>query len=527
MTIQGIWTKPLVNRLHERQLKRLTNAIPQLSNCGHNNFLALIKYLDTSPEKFYSKQAFRIFLDFLTEQQLLNSKRLSSLLSDRRHELDLALTNLDRLNKENWHDLLNPDEQYEFMQFCDSTLNTAYQKLTDGIYHHFIYVIAAILTLDKGKKTQGLDVFNCVEVIKKRFPHISEPYNNTIRNGIAHGSVIYRHFEIIYKDKHQNQYKLQPYELVELVDNLIDVCNGIALALKVFFLQKVRQFRIPQQIMLEELQAQTNIPWWKINGFLDSEIQGASQLIVFATPTTNDDFKVKYSAFYSAVLCEELAPGYDRYFFNLRSPIMLPGFAIFDGKKLMHIREKGPTQFEDYIGAATEFVFIPKAKTPFRKYHSKIETYYQSFLVNFPLPLEDFSSEIGYIRFSYRDTKIHRTNSHLFLESRIIIEPQINKDIQESVKRSVGRLLRKSLKTAKKSLNLFDRFFPLGSARLYIYQSDYRRRKLRGYGLGEDLVCVIQVRKLKEVKVPDILNSTIEVIGKYRIAWNKNWLDSN
>lgn len=413
------------------------------------------------------------------------------------------------------------------MKLCDSTLNTAYLKLTDGIFYQFIYIIAVILTLDRGKKIQGLDVFNCVEIIRSKFPIICEAYDNTIRNGIAHGSVSYKHYEIIYKDKKQKTRKVQPFEFVEITDNLMDICNGLSFALRVFFLQNTGQFKIPQQLMLEELQAQTELPWWKIIGFLESEIQGLSQLIIFASPTTKDDFKVKYLTLFSAVLCEELAPTYDRYFFTMRSQIILPGWAIIDGKKLKQIRKKGPTSFDDYIGVATDFVFLPKTKFPLQKFFSKIETYYSSFLVNYPLVLADFLKETGFVRFFYRDTKIHRTKLHLFLESRMIIDTQSNQDIQESIRRSLGRITRKSLKIAKKSLNGFDRVFPLGFARLYIYRSDYRRRKLRGYGLGEDLICVIQIRKLDEVKVPDIMNSTIETIGKYRIAWNKSWLDSN
>lgn len=87
-------------------------------------------------------------------------------------------------------------------------------------------------------------------------------------------------------------------------------------------------------------------------------------------------------------------------------------------------------------------------------------------------------------------------------------------------------MLRESLRRAKKKVNLLDRFFPLGFAKLHIYKSDYRRRKLINFGLSDDLICTVQVKRLKEVKLPDIKDSTIEIIGKYRIAWNKQWLDT-
>ena len=58
-------------------------------------------------------------------------------------------------------------------------------------------------------------------------------------------------------------------------------------------------------------------------------------------------------------LCEYLAPGYDRYFFSLRSQVALPGFAAFDGRRLAAVREAGPTSESDYQGVLEEDGLFP------------------------------------------------------------------------------------------------------------------------------------------------------------------------
>lgn len=524
---QNIWKKPLVGRLHEHQAERLDGTFSQLKQCADSKYLALVKYLDKQPEKFYSKQVFTAFFDFLNDSLAKTPKRIISILNDTRLELNKAFSILDRVNKEKWHDDLKPDLEYEFMLFCDANLNTSYLKLVDGVYFHFIYIIASFITLSRGKSTAGLDLYSCVQIIKKGFPLFCEPYNHIVRNGIAHGGVTYKHFEIIYQDKHKNSVSIQGSELMDLADELIDLCNGMALALRIFYLQNIGKVNTPQQIMLEELQAQTNVPWWNIEGFLESQIQSSTQLVIFASPKTYDHPKVQYISLYSGVLCEELAPGYDRYFFYLRSPKILPGWVSFDGKKLRDVREKVATAFEDYIGVIdNDLVYIPKLRFPIPRLLRTIETYYYSFILHFPLAIDEAMNNLKRARFTYRNVKIHRTKMHLFLESWIVFDTQNHNDIQSVLRHSLRRMLRESLRRAKKKVNLFDRFFPLGFAKLHVYKSDYRRRKLINFGLSDDLICTVQVKRLKEVKLPDIKDSTIEIIGKYRIAWNKQWLDT-
>lgn len=73
--IQNIWKKPLVGNLHESQAQKLIDSFRQLEKCKSPYFLALIKYLDKRPEKFYKKEIFNTYIAFLNIQFSKNPKR--------------------------------------------------------------------------------------------------------------------------------------------------------------------------------------------------------------------------------------------------------------------------------------------------------------------------------------------------------------------------------------------------------------------------------------------------------------------
>jgi hypothetical protein len=66
----------------------------------------------------------------------------------------------------------------------------------------------------------------------------------------------------------------------------------------------------------------------------------------------------------------------------------------------------------------------------------------------------------------------------------------------------------------------------LGYARVAIFSSDFRRRRLSSFGLNPELVCTVQLQRIRRIKSPDIMGATIETSGKWRIAWNRAWIDS-
>ena len=59
-------------------------------------------------------------------------------------------------------------------------------------------------------------------------------YRHIIRNGIAHGGITFLQREIKYRDKKGNEETVDTRSVVRLCDDLLDTCNGLAVALKIF-----------------------------------------------------------------------------------------------------------------------------------------------------------------------------------------------------------------------------------------------------------------------------------------------------
>ncbi len=132
---------------------------------------------------------------------------------------------------------------------------------------------------------------------------------------------------------------------------------------------------------MEELQEETSTPWWTIEGCVESEIAGKAQLIVYARPDSRHFQKVQWSTIQSGILAEVFAPGYDRYFFSLRSRKAWPGWASFDGKKLRHLREAGVDDLSQYSGIVEDnlIFYVPRPAMPAlarkgRHFYTKLPT---------------------------------------------------------------------------------------------------------------------------------------------------------
>lgn len=99
---------------------------------------------------------------------------------------------------------------------------------------------------------------------------------------------------------------------------------------------------------------------------------------------------------------------------------------------------------------------------------------------------------------------------------------------EETIRSHKRRIIRSAAKDARSSVSRFDvvRYLPLGYAHVSVYSEDFRRRRLSSFGLGPELVCTIQLQRIRRIKSPDIMGSTIETSGNWRIAWNQAWIES-
>lgn len=527
--IRKLWRIPLTGEINERVRKQILHAFPILSSCGHDGYLALAKYLCGTPERFYSREALRAYTDILEKEFAKNKARLINILNESLDDIDRAMFTLNEISQEHWHDTAIEREEYAFMRLCDRSLHPAYLKLAEGVLHRFINPIATCLRLERGKSTNDLwKLSACIDELRQvACSSLVTHCNCIVRNSIAHGRITYKQKEVVYFDKNGKIQTLSDTALIEMVDGLVDTCHGCALALKLFYRQHLgSNIHTPRQIMLEELQMDTETPWWHIEGCLVSELAGKPQLVIYARPMSRDYFKVQYMCIYSGILAEYFAPGFDRYMVSLRSSIAWPGWAALDGKKLRDIRKRGgPQSMEDYKDVLENNLVFYKPNVALPKFLCKLETLLMSFHLHMPLVIDEIRKNLDQIAVTPRKAEIHRNAWGAVVNGSVVVSIAGEDDPQLAVKKVRRRIIKVARRLACKNAKWSNvaKYLPTGYARIGVFQTDRRHRQM--YGLEPDLICTVQIQFISRIKAPDIAGSTIETIWPYRIAWNKAWLN--
>ena len=525
--LEELFGKNLLYSQQKQQKKILVEKFKDIlpEDCS---FLSLFKYISKSPQKYYSNENFNLYYQFLCNEMKSNKNNFQELLNKNNQKINNSIQQMTIINNENWHENIRNIDDFAEMLYFDLKICPTYLKLLEGVLNPLFYLIAHQSRKGRRKSTEGLDIYNCVEELKGTiYEPLTITYNNIIRNSIAHGSNRYSKNEICFVDRGKS-IKIDNRNFLRKVDDLVDVCNALIFALKIIYIKNIDSgVLLPRQLMIEELKAVTNSPWWKIEGCLESTIiNNESQLMIFVRPNTTDKNKVFYSSVMTGILAEYYAPGYKRYFVSLKSTICLPGWIVFDGSLMKEKRLKKAKTFEEYRGIIIDnlFFFIPRYKLP--KLFYKLNTLYLSFKINFALNKKNYEEKIGMTNFLIRSTSIHRNGWRLVLKGSVILN--YNKsDTENKIKSEANRIVKLCLKKAKnKQKNILLKLLPLGYARIRLFNTDYRNRRLDSFGLEKELIGTIQIKKIKRIKVPDIYNSSIENFQNYRFAWNKKWIEN-
>nr|VFK15927.1 MAG: hypothetical protein BECKLPF1236A_GA0070988_101365 [Candidatus Kentron sp. LPFa]VFK31332.1 MAG: hypothetical protein BECKLPF1236C_GA0070990_101355 [Candidatus Kentron sp. LPFa] len=169
--------------------------------------------------------------------------------------------------------------------------------------------------------------------------------------------------------------------------------------------------------------------------------------------------------------------------------------------------------------------YVPQWRMP--RFFSRCQTLYFSIRLNWPGVVADFRSQMNWPHLIIRQATIHRNAWGCVLRSDVYIESQSGVVNQEIVRSACRRIIKKSFKQAKSSTSLLNllRYLPLGFAEVHLFRKDYRHRRLANFGLAEDLIATVRLQRIHRIESPYILGSTIENHGRYRIAWNKAWLE--
>lgn len=524
---------PITRSLHNLWERKISLRFPELGFSKDLFPFSLIQYLERSPNKFFNNSAYIEYLNFLNSMLQSQPEILANLLKEYSTSISLANKITAEINLRPIHENHLPKDEHDLIRFIDQEINYSLLQLYETPYYHFLLIVSKCQRIIKSKGTDGLDLFNVIQDLSNTdFSKVCELYNNTLRNGIAHGKVSFTNSEIVFADKKGKSFSIYPRDIVRLFDKLLDCCNGLCLAFKVFsfsnhaFFEKYK-IPVPQSILMEELQAKIETPGWKLlYSYEGVNIHRTDQLNIIIKNSFWDLNKVYYSCFQTAYLAEAITKSYSRIFLSLKSDHSYDGWAAFSGKTLAELRQKNSSSIVEYARALENNLVFFKSRIPFPRFIYKLGTLYASISANYKVFKNDWREKVVHRKWLFRETQIHSKRFFTVVQdTSIIVSPTDKNDVIDLIRNSYREIIRKAIKFSRKKCGPFSksRWLPVRYVRVFIYDEDLRERSLRNSGLIPQLIATIQVNTSRKIKVPDIFNSTVEQIGKYRIVWFNGW----
>jgi hypothetical protein len=487
--------------------------------------------LSDRPQRFLDRTAYQQLIAWLQARDAAQGRDLRAYLSSAEPDLSRAFLFLREINAADWHDAIEESRgEFDLVRFIDRILHPAYLRLVEGVLIPLIRVVAYFSRLDRGAGTEGLDVWPVVEELRSdQNAVLVAPYRHLVRNGIAHGGVTYLQHEIRYRDKRGNEETVPNREIIRLTDDLVDVCNGVAAAVKVFLITAhPRGYELPRELLIEELREETKTPWWSVEGCVESEIGDRTQLLVYSRADSRDYNKVQFSAIQTGILAESLVPGYDRYFLSLRSEVGWPGWVGFHGDRLRKVRESRPSDIMQYKGVVENDLVFYVPRRPLGRIARTLDTLRHTIAITWPRTLHTVRDELGIPRIVCRGASIHRNAWGIVLNGSVVVEDLPEGQEQQLIRKRRRRIIRVARRVARPEVGAIPllRRLPIAFAQVGVFRKDYRIRRLSVFGLGADLVCTVRFQRMRRIRSPDIMGSEVETDGRWRVAWNRAWLDS-
>ncbi|RYE15366.1 MAG: hypothetical protein EOP45_18555 [Sphingobacteriaceae bacterium] len=240
----------------------------------------LEKFFVCSPEKYYSKEAYITYFDFLTESLIKNKVELLQFFTDKKDAINMSCKLLDSINSKPIHEYQVKDTDAVFI---DEYINYGYLQLLEGVLLVYVQLVTYIELINEGKKTDNLDLFTCIEKLGKgRFGYLKFVYDNTVRNGIGHGKIVYGESKAEYIDKKDNKATFYYYQLIRKFDSLLDIINGFVLAYITFWSKELNSLNIelPRQLIFEEVRLNSTLPHWQVTNVINQQILDKRQLSI-------------------------------------------------------------------------------------------------------------------------------------------------------------------------------------------------------------------------------------------------------
>jgi hypothetical protein len=507
--------------LNESKRNEVYDYFPLIHEKSEKMGLSLSSYISNSPEKYLDHNLMGKYHTFIENQE--NHQWIK----DKQVEINSALKIMSDINLLQIHERENEHNHQKLAKQINDDFLPRYHQLIEGVFYPFIFPISLDSRLKRKKGVDDLDLYNCIKELEfTQFKELSRFYNQTVRNGIAHIKVLFTNEKIIFLDRKGNREEINFIQFCNQFDALVDVCNALILAFKIFLINHQDIIR-PPQFAFEEMKQELDCPWWRLTGYLESEtLKGDTQLFLFVESNTNTLVKINFHALLTGVYAELMFNFYKIYFVSIdHKPSGTLGFSRLDGDilKTNRVRNSDLTSYKNVFLDGSAFVFI---KRPPFKLFSKMETLIGTFRIYMTYGLKQIKSELletlQIPDILVKDAEIHKNGFGLVLNAWVCVGNQSTELNELYLFNHRKRLIRKCTRFANTTRhNKIINILPLRFCRIAIYNEDMRIQKTKSYGLGESFVGTLGFNKTKRIKSPEISQGIIHDMKGYRIVMNK------
>jgi hypothetical protein len=344
-----ILNEPIRKIQNELRKHKILEAFPDFAQESEFNdwYLSLYKFATIRPLRYFRKEAVSAALQFFNRYPQATVEGLV-----RHHQgLTHALMSLIR-SSSSWgkEDQLLFDSPADLLEF-ETIWHPEYVRYCEHIFNHLIKIPLSVLEVLKTKPgakrkdyTVGLPfpdrIGKLIAEGNNGLATLTQGYNSIVRNAISHGSITFGHLETVYRDD-SGEIALTAVEYARLIDDIVDSCHSIVIALLLFVSQNRDEIiaggltSLPLGLRFLLFEPQASHRDFKLVLAIESKIRGGLKQLNLHCRT---NVKTQSAQLTNAIAVSWYAAAYgndyERFSVSIDCGTKVPSLFIFNGNAL-------------------------------------------------------------------------------------------------------------------------------------------------------------------------------------------------
>jgi len=343
----------------------------------------LSKFTSDVPLRYWDKEIVEKALAVLE----LDNRRTIDALAEWKNRVGISFDYLlRRAPVERFEEDLSTSKAPDLLRLANE-FHPEYLRRCEHIFTNLIILYWA--ASKKGFVQGNFDITGAASVLRsKGYELLLSGYDEKVRNGIAHGQVIFGAPVIQYGDNHF-PHKLQDDEFLYLFDTLWRTSNSLAIAILLFLARNhatipVASIVLPTSIIFLIAAAETERMGLSITGVIESEMRLGRQLHVLMETVFRKRESVLLECAHIALrLLDAGAVGYSRYIFEVHQGTKIDSMVAILPEKLANLQNEPYTRFSEVLDSqliwtdesilqyrikALKIAFLSNSRLGFRKF---------------------------------------------------------------------------------------------------------------------------------------------------------------